>query len=187
MIDWKQIDTVFLDMDGTLLDLHYDNHFWLTHLPIRLAEIKGLDKEQVQNQLHAMYQRHHGSLDWYCLDFWTNELDIDIASLKHEVADRIGYRPNAKAFLKGLHEHGYRVVLVTNAHRGVIELKFQYTDLKEFLHDIVCSHDYRAPKEDQAFWNALQKDKPFCRQSTVFFDDNHSVLEAARNCRHEGT
>ena len=34
---WRDIDTVLLDMDGTLLDLHYDNHFWLepvsyTHL-----------------------------------------------------------------------------------------------------------------------------------------------------------
>ena len=27
MIDWTSIDTVLLDMDGTLLDLHYDNAF----------------------------------------------------------------------------------------------------------------------------------------------------------------
>ena len=26
MINWQQIDTVFLDMDGTLLDLHFDNY-----------------------------------------------------------------------------------------------------------------------------------------------------------------
>ena len=31
--DWQEIDTVLLDMDGTLLDLHYDNYFWLTHIP----------------------------------------------------------------------------------------------------------------------------------------------------------
>src|SRR5688572_6670841 len=35
MIDWNAVDTVLLDMDGTLLDLHFDNYFWLTHLPKR--------------------------------------------------------------------------------------------------------------------------------------------------------
>ena len=24
-----EVDTILLDMDGTLLDLHYDNHFWM--------------------------------------------------------------------------------------------------------------------------------------------------------------
>ena len=38
MINWPQIDTVFLDMDGTLLDLHFDNHFWREHMPRRYAE-----------------------------------------------------------------------------------------------------------------------------------------------------
>ena len=28
-IDWQSIDDVLLDMDGTLLDLHYDATFWL--------------------------------------------------------------------------------------------------------------------------------------------------------------
>ena len=29
-IDWTQLDTILLDMDGTLLDLEFDNHFWGT-------------------------------------------------------------------------------------------------------------------------------------------------------------
>ncbi|HBT55971.1 MAG TPA: haloacid dehalogenase, partial [Pseudomonas sp.] len=33
MLNWNAIDTVLLDMDGTLLDLHFDNHFWLEHMP----------------------------------------------------------------------------------------------------------------------------------------------------------
>ena len=38
MINWKNIDTVLLDMDGTLLDLHFDNHFWQTFVPLRYAQ-----------------------------------------------------------------------------------------------------------------------------------------------------
>ncbi|MEK9134555.1 MAG: haloacid dehalogenase, partial [Pseudomonadota bacterium] len=29
MVAWNNLDTLLLDLDGTLLDLHYDNHFWL--------------------------------------------------------------------------------------------------------------------------------------------------------------
>ncbi|HNG60363.1 MAG TPA: haloacid dehalogenase, partial [Cellvibrionaceae bacterium] len=37
MIPWQAIDTLLLDMDGTLLDLHYDNYFWLEYLPRAFA------------------------------------------------------------------------------------------------------------------------------------------------------
>ncbi|MEQ8955512.1 MAG: haloacid dehalogenase, partial [Gammaproteobacteria bacterium] len=101
-IDWEQIDEVFLDMDGTLLDLHYDNYFWLEYLPVRYAEIRGLDAEQVRQQLHDRYQVMQGSLDWYCLEYWQRELDIEIVDLKREVLDRVRYRPQAKEFLQWL-------------------------------------------------------------------------------------
>jgi FMN phosphatase YigB (HAD superfamily) len=35
-LDWQEIKTVFLDLDGTLLDLHFDNHFWLEYVPVCL-------------------------------------------------------------------------------------------------------------------------------------------------------
>ena len=46
-LDWDAIHTVFLDMDGTLLDLHFDNHFWLEHLPVRLAQQRGVTPQEI--------------------------------------------------------------------------------------------------------------------------------------------
>ena len=37
-LDWTSIDTVLLDMDGTLLDLRFDNWFWQEHVPDALRE-----------------------------------------------------------------------------------------------------------------------------------------------------
>ena len=32
-IAWQEVDTVLLDMDGTRLDLAFDNYFWQTLVP----------------------------------------------------------------------------------------------------------------------------------------------------------
>ena len=47
-LDWHTIDTVLLDMDGTLLDLYYDNHFWREHVPMRFAEKQKISLDQAK-------------------------------------------------------------------------------------------------------------------------------------------
>lgn len=91
-LPWSAIDTVLLDMDGTLLDLHFDNHFWLEHLPQRYAERNGLSRAEADAVLEPLFREHAGQLNWYCLDFWSRELDLSIRELKHEVAHLISLR-----------------------------------------------------------------------------------------------
>lgn len=180
-VEWDEIDEVFLDMDGTLLDLHYDNYFWLEYLPSRYAEIRGLDVEQVRQHLHGRYQVMQGTLDWYCLEYWERELDIEIVDLKREVLDRVRYRPQAEEFLQWLSQSGKRVVLVTNAHRWSIDLKFGQLEMRQYFDQICSSHDYLAPKETQEFWQALQEELVFDKARTLFIDDNHDVLHSAHS------
>jgi putative hydrolase of the HAD superfamily len=180
MIDWSQIETVFFDMDGTLLDLHFDNYFWLEHLPKRYTELKQVPHEVTLKKLNKMFETLHGSLNWYCLDFWSDELGLDIVELKRGVSDRIAYRPHVKQFLNALHKMGLELAILTNAHRGSINLKLEQTDLGHFFDEIISSHDYKAPKEEALFWDSLYKARPFDRNKSIFFDDNESVLESAR-------
>jgi putative hydrolase of the HAD superfamily len=180
MIDWEKIETVFFDMDGTLLDLHFDNYFWLEHLPKRLTELKSLTHDQAVKTLHDMYEAHQGSLNWYCLDFWSDALQIDIVELKREVSSKIAYRPHVKAFLSQLHTLDVEIAIVTNAHRDSIALKLEQTDLGQYFDEIICSHDFNMAKEAPEFWQALNLSRPFNREKTAFFDDNEAVLESAQ-------
>lgn len=41
-IDWQAVDTVLLDMDGTLLDLAFDNYFWQKLVPETYGEQQDL-------------------------------------------------------------------------------------------------------------------------------------------------
>jgi len=179
MIDWPAIDTVLLDMDGTLLDLHFDSHFWLDHLPRRYAELHKLD-EATQEVVRARIIAEQGTLNWYSLAYWSRELDVDIVALKREVQHLIGLRGDALDFLTWLKQAHPRVVLATNADRESLALKLPVTGLDDYLDAIVSSADVGEAKEEQAFWHALNEIEPFDPKRTLFIDDNPRVLESAR-------
>lgn len=181
MLDWSAIDTVLLDMDGTLLDLHFDNHFWLVHLPQRYADLHKIPQEQARQELMQRIDTHRGTLNWYCLDYWSQELGIDIPQLKEEVCNRIRYRPHVQTFLSHLRAAGLRTVIVTNAHRKSVKLKLAITGLDQGVDRIISSHDFGYPKEDQAFWHALQATEPFNPARTLLIDDSLAVLESAQH------
>ncbi len=180
-IDWGQIDSVFLDMDGTLLDLHFDNHFWLEHVPRRYAEARGLPLEVAKAELLARYRDIEGTLNWYCVDHWSRELGLDIVLLKQEVEHLIAVHPHVMDFLKALALLRKRRVLVTNAHQKTLALKLERTRLAGHLERVISSHDLGIAKESPGFWDVLQRIEPFDPERTLFVDDNLGVLQAARD------
>lgn len=181
MLDWNKIDTVLLDMDGTLLDLHFDTYFWLTHVPQKFAEKNDLSADDAYHEILKRVKAHEGTLNFYCLDFWSDNLQLDIANLKNDVSHKIAYRPQVIDFLKQVRDHNKRSVIVTNAHRDSLDLKLEKTGLDECVDAIFCSHDFRRPKEDPAFWIDLQRHEPFQPASTLLIDDSLPVLRSARD------
>lgn len=178
-LPWHQIDTVLLDMDGTLLDLHFDNHFWLKHLPQRYAEHHGISLALAEAELLPLFRQHAGTLNWYCTDFWSRELKLSIRDLKREVAHLIALREDAELFLRALREAGKRVVLITNAHRDSLSLKMERVELAPWFERLISSHDYGFPKEDQQFWFALRQDVDFDPARSLFIDDSLPILRSA--------
>jgi len=94
--DWGRVETVLLDMDGTLLDLAFDNRFWRQLVPQQLAEARGTDLEAAWQLLSPLFEATHGTLDWYCLEYWSRELGLDLATLKRAVRHEIAWLPRAR-------------------------------------------------------------------------------------------
>ncbi len=180
-LPWRDIDTVLLDMDGTLLDLHYDNHFWLEHLRQRYAELHGISRAMAELELQPLFKHNAGLLKWYCLDFWTAELKIPVRALKLETADLIALRPDADTFLAAIKQAGKRVILITNAHRDSLSLKLERIELAPYFERLISSHDYGFPKESPQFWDALQADIGFDPARSLFIDDTLPILRSARD------
>jgi len=180
MISWSKIQTVFLDMDGTLLDLHYDNYFWLKHVPQRYAEHRSLTLEAAHRELMLRYTRVAGTMQWYCVDYWSQELGLDIARLKQEVAHLIAVQPQVVPFLQQLRAVGKRVVLLTNAHHKSLTLKMNKTGLQHNFHALISAHSVGIPKENPDFWQRLQTTETFNPTDTLLIDDSLPVLHSAR-------
>jgi putative hydrolase of the HAD superfamily len=167
-------------MDGTLLDLNFDNHFWQVHLPQRYAAARGLPDGSGCEELMARYHARAGTLEWYSVDFWETELELDIMRLKEEVAHLIDIHPHVTDFLAAVRATGRRIVLATNAHHKSVTLKMARTGLTSHFDSIVSSHALGAAKEEQAFWQRLADIEPFDPARTLLVDDSLPVLDSAR-------
>lgn len=180
MINWAQIDTVLLDMDGTLLDLSFDNFFWREHLPKVYAQHTKISVAIAKNKLEEFSNSLVGTLEWYCVDYWSEKLKIDVEAAKYEVKQHIKLRPHSLKFLDFLKQLQKPRVLVTNAHPKAMELKVASTQLQNHLDKIISSHEFSLAKENEGFWHLLQEREGFDLARCLFIDDNKSVLKRAK-------
>jgi 5'-nucleotidase len=179
-LDWSAIDTVMLDMDGTLLDLQFDTWFWLTLVPEHYAALHGISVEAAKLRLRPKFVDIAHTLQWYCIDYWTRELGLEIAALKRTVQGRVGYLPGAEAFLQRLSASGKRVVLVTNSHPETLAIKDERVALNRYFHATYSTHAFGVPKEHADFWPLLSRREKFDPKRALFVDDSMPVLESAR-------
>jgi putative hydrolase of the HAD superfamily len=177
---WEEISWVLLDMDGTVLDLCFDDTFWRTELPKTYAQFKGISVETAEALVNQTAKDYYGTLDWYCIDFWSTHLGFDIRPTKARLAHLIDFRAGALAFLKWLKHQNKHVILATNAHPDSIALKDAQTDLSQWVDRVLHAHDAGAPKESQVYWQWLQEKTGYIANQTLFIDDNDHILDAAK-------
>ena len=166
-------------MDGTILDLKFDNTFWGELVPARFAAVRGLEVEAAKAHLEPIFAAKRGTLDWYCIEYWSRELDLDLEQLKREAREEIAWLPQAERFVRSMRALGKRLALVTNANTTTLAIKEQQLDFSGHFDAVYSSHRFGAPKESAPFWAALHAAEHFDRERTLFVDDSLPVLRAA--------
>lgn len=179
-VDWRRIDQVMLDMDGTILDLAFDNRFWRVVVPERYAQEHGVSVQQARDILEPHFRNLQGRLEWYCMDHWSGLTRLNLAAIKHEVRHDIRPLEGSLRFLDAVRGCGKPLWLVTNAHVDSWVVKLEHTGLRHYFDEVVCSHDFGAPKENPLFWSRFMERHPFARERALFVDDSLPVLRAAR-------
>jgi HAD superfamily hydrolase (TIGR01509 family) len=175
------IHTLLLDLDGTLLDLAFDSHFWLEVVPEYYGRKRGMSAEAaLREQITPRLRDAEGTLNWYCLDYWSRMLELDLSAIKSEHDERIAWLPGAREFLARQRAAGRRLVLATNSHPETLRIKDEKVGIRPHLDAVFSSHQFGAPKEHAEFWLRLANVEPFDPARTAFIDDNPKVLQAAR-------
>jgi len=168
-LNWTDIDTVLLDMDGTLLDLHFDNFFWLNHLPKRYSQIHSISLSSANEYIKQLTSQVKGTLNWYSTKYWSEKLNINIYQLKKEISPLIKVRPFVLKFLQELKSAEKKRILITNAHPESLKLKIKNTDIDKELDAIFTSHEFKHPKESQEFWSILAERIKFDPKIKIFY------------------
>jgi len=175
-----EINHVLLDMDGTLLDKYFDDYFWEHLVPENYAEKHGITFGKAKEELMKRYKHHEGTLNWTDIDFWSDELSLDIPALKEQIRHLIEVHPHVEDFLRRLKKHKKKVVLATNAHFKVLDLKMKKTNLGKYFDRCITAFDMGAPKEHREFWIRAERELGFDKGRTLFIDDTEEILKAAR-------
>ena len=181
LLNWKNIDIVLLDLDGTLLDLNFDNYFWSYYLPKEYSKFFSVSEDLAHSFIRDSLAEKAGTLDWYDIDYWSDRFNIDLVKMKEEISARISAKPNAKEFLNTISKSGKKLILVTNAHRKTLQIKMRQVNLLKWFDTIVISHELKAAKESDMFWKKLHLMYHFDIKRTVLIDDNEDVLTTAEN------
>lgn len=176
----KDLGFILLDMDGTLLDKYFDDFFWEHLVPEKYAEKHSITFGRAKEELMDKYRAHEGTLNWTDLDFWSQELGLDIPALKEQIKHLIEVHPHVENFLKLMKHHKKKVFLLTNAHFKSIDLKFKKTLIGRYFDSVLSSFDAGHPKESRKFWEIAEERLGFDRHKSLFIDDTEEILKTAK-------
>ena len=179
-IPLKEIKYILLDMDGTLLDLYFDDYFWGHLVPEKYAEKHEMTFGAAKDYLYETYKSHERTLNWCDIDFWSRELNLDIPALKEQIRHLIEVHPHVIEFLESMRKQGKKIYLLTNAHYKTVKIKFNKTQIGKYFDDVLCSFNVGHPKEDIEFWQKAQKKLKFDKEHSLFIDDTEDVMKTAR-------
>ncbi|WP_032093221.1 GMP/IMP nucleotidase [Necropsobacter rosorum] len=178
-INWSQIQTVILDLDGTLIDLYFDHHFWCDTVPQAYAAKHGLSPAQSRTLLQRHYAEMEQRLEWFSIDFWAQKLDLPLRELLRKQGALTKVRSDVHPFLQALKRMNKQLILLTDSHPFSLQVKLNHCDLAPHFDLCLSSHQFNAPKTQPLLWTNLQAAHYFDPHKTLFIDDTETVLDRA--------
>jgi putative hydrolase of the HAD superfamily len=145
-----------VDLDGTVIDREFAEHFWMEFMPKLYAESKGVPLEEARRTVYAAYDEV-GPLDlrWYLPEYWLDRFGIR-ANPRELILENAGWLrvyPDAAELLRGL-DDGYVVVASTNSAKIFAEVYQEVLGLR-FSAVLSCVSDFGMARKSARFYRMV--------------------------------
>lgn len=174
---------LLLDLDGTILDLYFDNHFWQQHLCQTFAAHNHIPLLKAQQHIGSLIATTAGTLPFYDVDYWSAVLKLDIIALKIQQQHLLSLHAGALLFLQTAQAAKMPCYLISNAHPRTLAFKLARVPLADFFVKTISAFAYHACKEQRAFWQRFLADCALNPADCAFFDDNLAAITQAQQAR----
>ncbi len=178
--DWDKIDTVLLDMDGTLIDKRHEDDFWGEDVPKAYAKKKGISLETAKQIAYKKYHAIEGTYDWSDVGHWEKEFGVKLWGIKKESVMKMRLHPHTLRFLKFLKKNKKKVYLVTASMPRDLKMKLKHLKMTEYFDKIYTQFDINETKTTKQFWIKLQKVNGYDNDRTLLAEDTEAVTNAAK-------
>ncbi|MGC9117316.1 MAG: HAD family hydrolase, partial [Conexivisphaera sp.] len=157
---WKprteRIRVLSLDLDGTVIDRGFAEHFWMEFIPKLYAELRGIDLADAKRQVYSAYDEvGPGDVRWYMPEYWLNRFGID-ADPRALILENTGWMriyPDAEALLSQLNGE-YTVIASTNSARIFAEVYQEALDIRfDFI--LSCVSDFGIARKNAEFYGRV--------------------------------
>ncbi|MDQ6191853.1 GMP/IMP nucleotidase [Klebsiella pneumoniae] len=177
-IAWQEVDTVLLDMDGTLRtspSTTTSGKRWC----LKPGAARGLNLQEAKDAMRQV-SRRAAYAKLVLSGLLERAPGLDICAMTSEQGPRATLREDTVPFLDALKACGKRRILLTNAHPHNLAVKLKHTGLDAHLDLLLSTHTFGYPKEDQRLWRAVAEETGLEAHKTLFVDDSEAILDAAR-------
>jgi len=137
-----RISVISFDMDGTITDPSFVDSVWLEGIPRLYAIRNSVSFEDAITYVKMEYEKvGRERLEWYDLSYWTEKFGLDVSpedvlgSFQH----RIRIFPEVNEVLEEFKDKGFRLIIVTNAHREFVNLELERTKIGHYFERVFSS------------------------------------------------
>ena len=179
MVKLNSTTAILSDLDGVILDQHYDRKFWQSWLPEHVANQTNQSIEKIQIEIQLKIDGQKGTLNWYDLNYWDDLLDVDCMEIIKEQEEKPSFLEGSLEALQELSTLKNPKHILTNGDPRLQEYKAEARNFLQFFDSIFYSMHAGYPKEKKEFWTLARHNLNLDFEDSIFIDDDFKVVTIA--------
>jgi HAD superfamily hydrolase (TIGR01549 family) len=140
-------------------------------------------------------------LEWYDIDYWIRKfgLNVEAEELLRSFKHKIKTYPEVPTVLEQLKQKGFRLVVVTNAHREFVGLELEKATMRDYFDQVFSStSDFGVVKKTVGLYRKVCSILGVSPQEVIHVGDDRKfdfdvprrlgilAFHLDRTCKHEG-